>query len=227
MLYPPPTRTYALPSAAEPDEEWSPDFRNPLKPDTGIINKPGLAEIKPHKAAAIRKGLRQLWGYIRENTEKNSKVPTEPKRDSVWLITYLPSSAVQPSHLRVFAHEIDKNKLMRSAVVPGTKGARPKVLIPKFETLVLSRRELPQINLPKTIGFPKLDKPDFFGLAVEDLIRKAFRKAYARPLSRKLQEGRKGADILWNELAGLFRELAEETGDPYWRELSAELTAGV
>lgn len=140
---------------------------------------------------------------------------TRPERRSIWLITYLPSPAGTntPTHVRVFAHKLKREELLK-------KGP-----IPPLDDLVLSRRELPAVGLPPSIPFPSLARPDMFGLAVESIVRDAFEKSYGRPGAPPYKQavGRHGPDVLWRELAGLFRELAEETGERYWRELAEEL----
>lgn len=193
--------------SSEIQEEWSTDFQQPFRAETGVT-EPGLAEIKPHKAAAIRKGLSQLREYLQKS---------DPTRRSVWLITYLPQplNKNKPTHVRIFAHKLKADEL---------KGSGP---IPTLDSLLLSRRELmPPLALPDAIPFPRLTRPDMFGLAVEPYVRRRFAGAYGRPHMGRQKLGRKGPDVLWNELAGLFRELAAETGDAYWRELSDELLAG-
>lgn len=198
----PPTAPYT----SEIQEEWSTDFQRPFRAETGVT-EPGLAEIKPHKKPAIRKGLYQLRKYLQKSA---------PARKSVWLITYLPQplNKNKPTHVRIFAHKLKADELRASGPLP------------TLDSLLLSRRELdPLIELPPKIPFPTLDKPDMFGLVIEDYVRDRFERAYGRPRAKKVVPGRKGADVLWNELAGLFRELAAETGDTYWRELSDELLA--
>lgn len=212
---------------AELQEEWSPDFREPKRADTGIT-EPGLAEIKPHKAPAIRKGLQQLREYLQKSESRHKAATSpgtafrqsgpsggEPARMSVWLVTYLPwpSDTNQPTHVRIFAHKLRRDELLRNGPLPG------------LESLTLSRRELPRVELPPSIPFPRLSAPDMFGMAVEPRVRDQFAKVYRRPQTHRQALGRKGADVLWRELAGLFAELANETGDGYWRELSDELTA--
>ena len=208
--------------ASEIQEEWSTKFRHPIEKSTPI-NEPGIAEIKPHKDAAIRKGLYQLRRYLRSSKPQRTGRPLaadagQAQGRSVWLITYLPwpENTLKPAQVRVFAHKLDEARL-----TGGGKGD-----IPPFDSLVRSRRELSPIQLPPTILFPTLDKPDMFGMAVEDFVRKQFATAYVRPRTYHVRHGRRGADVLWNELSGLFRELAAETGDTYWRELSDELLAG-
>lgn len=207
MLHPPlPPGPSSPQFPAELMNEWSTDFQRPFRAETGIT-QPGLAEIKPHKAPAIRKGLLQLRNYLQKS---------EPNRKSVWLITYLPQPAGsdKPTHVRIFAHKLRAEEL------------RARGPLPPLDRLLLSRRELsPPLALPATIPFPRLTRPDMFGLAVEPYVRSRFATAYGRPHTHHLPPGRKGADVLWNELAGFFRELAAETGDSYWRELSDELLA--
>lgn len=198
----PATRTYA----AEIQSEWSPYHQTPLRSGTGIT-EPGLAEIKPHKAAAIRKGLQQLRDYLQRMQG------SAPVRRSVWLITYLPwpSNTNSPSHLRVFAHKVKREDLLK-------KGP-----LPSLDALTLSRRELPRVPLPKYIAFPSLARPDMFGLAVEPIVRDIFARQYQRPRTHEDPAGTHGADVLWREMSDHFRALGDETGDSYWRELAEEL----
>jgi len=189
-----------------------------------------MAEIKPHKAKAIREGLQQLRRYLKESDQQrasHSKLAAawlragigrrEPERTSVWLLTYLPTpeNSLNPRHIRVFAHELKQDMLRGSARLPSLKD------------LTRARRELPKLQLPPKINFPGLDKAAMFGLAVEDVIRKGFGQAYGRPGDPRHRQahGLHGPDMLWRETASLYRELAAETGDRYWRELSEELSA--
>lgn len=198
------------------------------------LRAPGLAEIKPENGPAIRDGLNQLRSYLRQSEAAQGPakhgrtnraawiVGSEPKRESVWLITYSPwPDRVSPSHLRVFAREVDRKKLLH-------KDSRDDRL-PPTKDLVKSFRELPNmIKLPKSLDFPTpAEQPDMFGLAVEPLVRLEFGKAYKRANYRGRRPGVRGPDVLWRELEELFRELADETGDAYWREVADELSSGV
>ena len=194
----------------------------------GIITAPGLAEIKPHNNPAIRKGLYQLRSYLQhsESARGPAKAPggakrpawmagSEPERQSVWLITYSPwpDNSGRPSHVRVFAHEVKRDELLKKGPLPG------------LDRLLISKRELPKVELPKTMPFPLPSTPDLFGLAVEPYVRDRFAQAYHRPLVNRQRLRRKGPDVLWRELEELFRELADETGDRYWGEVADELSA--
>lgn len=190
------------------------------------ITDAGLAEIKPDNPAAIRKGLNQLRDYVKQSKAARSRAGaprqawmqgSEPERNSIWLVTYSPWSAKPgpPTHVRVFAHQVNGSELVKGSSLPG------------IDRLILSRRELPKVELPKMIPFPHPKKADLFGLTVESYVRDAFAQAYKRPRQRPQRPGRKGPDVLWRELEELFRELAEETGDGYWREVADELSSGV
>lgn len=196
----------------------------------GTITGPGLAEIKPNNGPGIRKGLYQLRAYLQQSDAARrtgqaaggAKRPawmagSEPERKSVWLVTYSPWSEKSgpPSHVRVFAHELKRDELLK-------KGP-----LPSLERLLISRRELPKVKLPKVMEFPHPNKPDLFGLAVEPYVRERFGQEYQRPLKNRQRLRRKGPDVLWRELEDLFRELAEETGDIYWREVADELSVGI
>lgn len=194
------------------------------------VTAAGLAEIKPHNDAAIRKGLYQLRAYLLQSnavrgTGKPSGGPpsagakrpawiagSEPARTSVWLVTYSPwSQKGPPTHVRVFAHELKATELLKKGPLPA------------LDRLLVSRRELPKIELPKVMPFPHPSKHGLFGLAVEPLVRDRFAGAFQRPLAGRQRVRRKGPDVLWRELGDLFRELADETGDGYWREVADAL----
>lgn len=197
----------------------------------------GLAEIKPDKPAAIRDGLNQLRTYLRQSdAAQGAATPgrpawmtgSEPKRKSVWLITYRPwPNATAPTQLRVFAYEVDRERLLQRDPNNRTKDPKKDRLAPTND-LVKRPRELDRITLDKFIPFPRPDKqPDMFGLAVESLVREKFGLVYQRANYRGRIPGRRGPDVLWRELEDLLRELADETGDIYWREVADELSSDV
>jgi hypothetical protein len=64
-----------------------------------------------------------------------------------------------------------------------------------------------------------------FGLAAESWCEKFARLQRANYRGRL--PGRRGPDVLWRELEDLLRELADETGDIYWREVADELSSDV
>lgn len=192
------------------------------------ITAAGLAEIKPDNGPAIRKGLHQLRDYLKQSQTARRKaqrpgaVPRagwmsgpEPERKSVWLITYSPwpEKSAAPTHVRVFAHQVNGDELVKGSSLPG------------LDRLLLSRRELPKVQLPTLIPFPPPSKPDLFGLTVESYVRERFALNYKRPLQKGQRVGRRGPDVLWRELQDLFRELANETGDDYWDDVADELSA--
>ncbi|MET1087155.1 MAG: hypothetical protein ABWY04_08545 [Arthrobacter sp.] len=198
----------------------------------------GFAEIKPDNPAAIRDGLNQLRSYLRQSEAAQGAagstsrpawmIGSEPKRESVWLITYLPwPNTTAPSHLRVFAYEVNRDRLLLRDPKNIYKDPK-KDRLPPTKDLVKPRRELlPMVVLPPTIPFPSPSRPDMFGLAVESLVREKFGLEYKRANYRGRLPGRRGPDVLWRELEDLFRELADETGDTYWREVADELSYGV
>lgn len=200
-------------------------------PRSEPIKTPGLAEIKPENGPAIREGLNQLRDYVRQSeVTRGMRKPDsrtrraawisgkEPARESVWLITYLPwPGKSAPTHLRVFAYEVKRDRLLANDL----RNDR----LPPTKDLLKSRRELGMIMLPKKMDFPTPDRADMFGLAVEPLVRDEFRKKYQRVYEKRQEVARKGPDVLWLELADLFRELADETGDRYWSEVADELAS--
>ena len=197
----------------------------------------GFAEIKPDNPAAIRDGLNQLRAYLRQSEAAQGAAGstsrpawmsgTEPKRESIWLITYRPwPNPTSPTRLRVFAYEVDRARLLRRD--PTNKSNDPKRdrLPPTKEMVKAPRELLPMVDLPPTIPFPSPSRPDMFGLAVESLVRQKFGLTYKRANYRGRRPGVRGPDVLWRELEELFRELADETGDTYWREVADELSYG-
>ena len=123
----------------------------------------GLAEIKPDKPAAIRDGLNQLRTYLRQSdAAQGAATPgrpawmtgSEPKRKSVWLITYRPwPNATAPTQLRVFAYEVDRERLLQRDPNNRTKDPKKDRLAPTND-LVKPPRELDRITLDKFIPFP-------------------------------------------------------------------------
>lgn len=201
---------------------WSPSFRNPIG-RLGSMSKTGIAEIKPHKDAQIRKGLYQLRNYLFQ-----MGYPRRRRVESAWLLTYLPGPAAGSSRqvgptIQVLAHRINRAKLLPPTITSDAallRAAPP----PDLSTLTEFRAALKPLHLPRflpsTMPFPTLAHPDMFGLAVEDPIRKQFREHFGitvlkMPVTR--------ADVQW-ELAQLYGELARATGDSYWREVAGELT---
>lgn len=215
------------PGTDVPDEEWSPNFRNPVTQGVGVIGSAGMAEIKPHHAKGIRQGLKQLRDYLSESQQTRTARParaqvfgqgippgSEPARRSVWLITYLPEpeNTKSPQRLRLYAHRLNPRLLMQWPM-------------PGLDSMTLYRRELGVLSLTGR-GFPTLNEPDRFGRAVEGPIRQRFIATFKRPGDPRYRQaqGSHGPDILWRELAGLFQELANVTGDTYWREVAEELS---
>lgn len=210
-------------TASRTPSGWSPSFRNPLG-RLGIMSKTGIAEIKPHKDAQIRRGLYQLRNYLFQ-----MRHPRPRRVGSAWLLTYLPGPATGPSRqagpsIQVIAHRINRAKLL-PATIKTAAALRTATPPPDLSALTEFRAVLRPLRLPKhlpsTMPFPTLAHPDVFGLAVEDPIRKQFREHFGvtvlkMPVTR--------ADVQW-ELAQLFGELALATGDAYWREVADELTS--
>lgn len=189
------------------------------------LTGPGFAEIKPHHDAAIRQGLHQLRLYLRQSESARGKpfpgvskragwiIGAEPQRTSIWLITYAPLPPANPTRLRIVAHQLNRTELLKDP-------------IPRLDRLLVSRHVLPLVDLPRTIPFPSPSRADMFGLAVESMVRERFGLVFRRPTYRGRRPGVRGPDVLWRELADLYRELAAETGDTYWREVADELAAG-
>lgn len=166
------------------------------------IDRAGHAEIKPHSHAGIRDGFVQL---------RRSKV-SGPKI----LITYRPvdsgGKAVQtgrPAKVQVFATkltDLTPAKLLSGATWWNLDGVPP----------------------PGSV-LPTLDNPPLFGAAVEESVRNKFRDEVlaknSPPHTMRLGVGghRSGPDVLWDELAGMYQELARELRDPFYAEVAAEL----
>lgn len=197
-----------------PEREWSAKYlveRNRRHSLSGV----GVAEIKPHKDAQIRRGLHQLRDYLYADPAMQTG------RGTAWLITYLPVPGPTKGPrggtgqaLRVIAHEINQALLL-----PARTTSYRRRTIPGLDSLTVSRRVLETLPLPQTMPFPTPAQPDLFGLAVEDRVRRHFRRQLGIRTQRRSTTR---ADIHW-ELSELYRAIAQETGDAYWREVAQEL----
>lgn len=175
-------------------------------PGPAAITGPGLAEIKPHHVRGMRSGLAQLKVRLR----------THPGHPALWLVTYqpLPAEGGRVRRVRIVAHEVDPARL------------RAATSLSDPTAFLRCRTVLATPLLPGTMPFPDpMARPALFGLAVEDLVRRAFVGAFPRTGTKGLPAGgeRPGPDILWRELADLYREVAVQTGDRYWSDLAGEL----
>jgi hypothetical protein len=167
----------------------------------------GWAEIKPHNYAGIRAGLKQLRTAGRG----------QPRTGQV-LITYLPVdssnssvSSGQPACVRVFATRFE------------AKGAgdNPSDFLRKHAWY-----DLGSFAPPKQITL-NVDDGGLFGAAIERYVRHQFQAVVKAPTQHVPGGGgpRQGPDVLWDELAELYAELARELEDPYYAELASELAA--
>jgi hypothetical protein len=164
------------------------------------IQRPGLAEIKPHTPTGIRKGLKQL----------RDRVKSHPGRE-MWLVTYKGTDASGLANpptgmadgLQVFARCF--NVTTRDLDGPWYK--------------------LGFLRLNRIMQHPPVDHPGMFGMAVERRVYDLFTSQL--PLNRRAQAGTGGSlpgpDVLWSELAALYAELARELRDPFYAELASEL----
>jgi hypothetical protein len=210
-------------TASRQSSGWSPHFRNSTG-RLGPMSKTGIAEIKPHKDAQIRKGLYQLRNYLFQ-----MRHPRPRRVGSAWLLTYLPgpvtgSSSHAGPTIQVIAHRINRRLLLPDSIrTPQALRSAPPP--PGLAALTEFRATLRPLQLPKvlpsTMPFPTLAQPDMFGLAVEDPIRKQFREHFGITV---LKMAVTRADVQW-ELAQLYGELARATGDSYWRDVANELSS--
>lgn len=77
--------------------------------------------------------------------------------------------------------------------------------------------------IPVKIGFPRINQPAFFGMAVEPIVGAVFRRWWPPGVTRVGGTGgvRPGPDVMGTELAYFYAELANETADPRFEQLAA------
>lgn len=166
----------------------------------------GFAEIKPHNRAGIRAGLKQLG----ERARGKGRQPQA-------LITYLPVDAALaplpsgwPPHVRVFAVKYDHGNP------------------PTMADIFIKHQwyDLGSFTPRKTIDL-KVDNASVFGAVIEESVRKKFITSVLKaPLKYRGGGGAgTGPDVLWDELAQMYAELARDLRDPFYRELASELAA--
>ncbi|WP_433612653.1 hypothetical protein [Prescottella agglutinans] len=166
------------------------------------VTGPGIAEIKPHSKSGEAAGLRQLARRAEDPRFRDSQK---------WLVTYLPvrmdgsvAQSGRATRVRVFAGEVRGGKVM-------------------------SRFDLGATDVPPSVPFPRIDETAFFGMAIEDVVRKRFATWLPAPRRDKLRKktggSRIGPDMIWNEIANFYSALARELGDELYEELSSELAA--
>lgn len=181
--------TTSRPAAREEELAPAPTRTAPLVRATG----PGFAEIKKHNRNGMRGGLAQL---------RRRHEPSATRDLPRYLITYLPlDSGGQPtdtgvaSQVSAFAVRFDNWR-----GVPTTPGA------------IRTWMRLGEIELPPVSArFPSVRDEAGFGREVEKLVRRRFVEKVVAPTRPR---GRKGYpyDVVWNELAEFYSELARELG---------------
>ncbi len=170
------------------------------------VRSKGIGEIKPHYGPSRREGMKQLCEKAKRGDEK-------------WLVTYVgldslhrPLPFGRPSFLRVAAQKITCTK--------DPNAATKKIGRPVGKLIVLD-----DVELDQKIAYPSVNEPGFFGHAAEKVAQAAFKRAL--PKDRKPHPGtggpRPGPDLMWDELAALYSELAELVPDPLFAEIAEEL----
>jgi hypothetical protein len=164
------------------------------------LGKTGHAEIKPHHLRGIRDGLRQL---------DRSKV-TGPKV----LITYRPLN----SGSRIAQTGVPA--LLQMFMTCPKKGAKPPEVLAGQWWKLGSVKPPPQVALT-------VDNPGLFGAGIEDFVRNHFCERVLQPRGHRMHPNtggnRRGADVLWDELAEMYGELGRELRDPFYAELAVAL----
>jgi len=182
-----------------------PPMRDDVTKMKAVLPK-GKAEIKPHNLNGIRAGLEQL-------ADQPAKPPFAGPR---MLITYRPVdaddkavNAGQPVSVQVYATDY-------------VAGVTASDLLNRYKWWFLGK-----VPVPKRVTV-KLENRGVFGAVMEGPVRRLFRGTVLLP-PRKLEPGtggwRHGPDVVWKELAELYRELAQEMRDPFYAEVAAELAA--
>ena len=156
---------------------------------------PGFAEIKKHNSAGIKSGLEQL--------RRSSRPGNEP----CYLITYMSRNRARERtdvgvvvDIQVFAIRFEK---------------KSEVPFLWSDLNRLTWMNLGLIKLPKeSPWFPPVGWTDAFGYAVEEAVRRRFieKVVKKRPDAQRGGLGRPPSthDVIWNELAEFYSELARE-----------------
>jgi hypothetical protein len=181
---------------------WLPEQEEELSPEPLMLTAPvatsasGFAEIKKHNSDGISQGLNQL----RTSNEKRYR--------QRYLITYLPlnrtgrpADARKATKLRVFALRFKHHKDLPP---PGERTLQRRAWM-----------DLGIIQLPEKSAwfpFPSGGRDDQFGNAVEEAVRQRFIQTVVKNRPNPQHGGARGSthDVLWDELADFYRELAAE-----------------
>jgi hypothetical protein len=174
---------------------------------TVALDKPAVAEVKPHSSDGLREGLCQL-----------RRPASADRPDGLrFLLAYLPYNVRRgkAEGVRVFAIGFSDIAHVPTSVA-GLRGA--------------SWADLGTVTLPPTVPFPPVVHAGFFGHAVEPLVRLKYGRRLVWPAGRSLVPGtgghRPGPDARNTELAEFTAALAHELNDLMLAELAAELGAG-
>jgi hypothetical protein len=196
--------TATIPWLTESEEELSdPPARLLSTPQT--TTKPGFAEIKKHNAAGLREGLAQLR-FARPRYMAGRGEPADRER---YLITYVPvhltknrtgkvidvpDETTSATHVHVYAVRFDNARSVPTTVP---------------ELIGRTWMDLGRILIPPAIGFPRPNEPARFGSRIEGHVRRQFITCVVKhPNPRKPWN----IDVVWNELAEFYSELARELG---------------
>lgn len=185
----------------EGERDWSREPARVLDGRTMKIAGRGFAEIKPHSRSGIEDGLEQLAKSDRKHADG---------RPPMALITYLP---IDPSGRPVSTGRAERAKVF---AVPYSGPGTVNSYLSKDWYLI---GEIPV----QRVVVLKVDQPGLFGAAIEERVRRCFRTVVLQ--NTGLNPGRKftggggpghGPDVLWNELAAFYRELAAELESASW-----------
>jgi hypothetical protein len=157
---------------------------------------PGKAEIKKYNDKEVRKGLRQLrTGPVTRSREGFVQGGIGSGQDR-YLITYRPMPLHSPTPTYVEVHAV---KFPKNTPVPG---GVPAVL----EMPWMSLGQIPAPTVPEAT--PLSQRDILFGKLVEERVRDLFVSTVLK--SRTGAFKGLAHDVVWDELADFYRELAAE-----------------
>jgi hypothetical protein len=182
---------------------WLPDLEEELLPHpptldlasaTHRVTAPGKAEIKKHNDDGIRDGLRQLGARIGPAAGRRTISAGQPR----YLITYRPVTVTRPGAPTVLAVDV-----YAIGFPAGTPVADSVAAVMRMRWLKLGR-----VLVPALPPGPASQYDARLGRAVESRVRSLFIDKIVRPRQGALRGW--AHDVVWDELADFYRELAAE-----------------
>ena len=230
-------------STVSPAAQYQPAPGRLVPPPNNLVGRGrGCGEVKAHNLKGIIDGVYDLLNEGAKSKKCPPSIPRQPGRRI--LITYLPvKKSSRPPHYTPKNSGPIERVLVMATSISSTRTADDYRRMPREEMLrsVLAQewylvedmqmepkaKEIAGIVMNLTARTRAQ-----FGNLMETLATEAFndnvlkKQQPRRRLLRDIRGGSgHGTDVLWDELAGLYGELARELGNPFFAELASELAA--